>query len=605
MKKNTYLALMAAIAGLPLLAASTASAQYRVGSDGHALDANNRAGSGGLNQPGNSGIDTQVNGNQIVTRNVTGGAAFRGFVPYTDPLAFRATPRSERHFDQFIANSSAPNQNFSQDVMPYYGPSRAAPPPPGYVPAGPSGGYIPAPPTTRAPEDSRLDASINDMAVTLPRPGELVMAGPVDPTSRATYITASPLSGVQQWQLGDANGNVLLNNGGPAETANGLNGLTDEQILRMRAELTQNMVQPASLSDHNNTSNGNNPNGNNGGNGNGTGQPGANGQNQQGGNGSVSTKLNTGRQVSTALNPGTAQDNALSNAVPAPGAIRVGMLPSPTDQSTTYAALRREFDRYRSTHPMSDEQAAKEFQARLRARRQLSGLAGTPGGEQTPYQLTPGGTPHTGQTTGQTPAPQPPRNPEEQMPAQLPPPPGPGEKPVRIQSLSEGVHAQGLKELLAQAEDLMKKGKFAEAIRKYDAAIEVAPNNGLNLVGRANAELGAALYTRAASDLHDAFNNDPAVLMGQYDLTAFIGDERLQYVIGDLKQTASDSPKNATPVFLLAYVSYNTGNTDKAASYLDTAEQRAGGAEPFYSKLKEYWTAQRSAPATQPADLNK
>src|SRR4051812_41796930 len=84
------LLLSAAVAAVPLLGlTSTVSAQYRVDT-GHANDANNRVGSGGVN-PADSGSRTgeMVNGNDIVTGNVSGGKQFRGHVPYTDPRAFR------------------------------------------------------------------------------------------------------------------------------------------------------------------------------------------------------------------------------------------------------------------------------------------------------------------------------------------------------------------------------------------------------------------------------------------------------------------------------------------------------------------------------------
>ena len=77
-----------AIGTLPTLwIGHSAWAQYpAAGQDGHANDANNRVGSNGYNS--GSGQHVTVTGNQIVTGNVTGGRAFRGPVPYTDPSGF-------------------------------------------------------------------------------------------------------------------------------------------------------------------------------------------------------------------------------------------------------------------------------------------------------------------------------------------------------------------------------------------------------------------------------------------------------------------------------------------------------------------------------------
>lgn len=76
--RRTYVALMAAVAGLSLSAALPALAQNRIDTSGHALDANPQIGSGGYNaEQTNQPIGVQYQ-NALVTNNVTGGAGFRG-----------------------------------------------------------------------------------------------------------------------------------------------------------------------------------------------------------------------------------------------------------------------------------------------------------------------------------------------------------------------------------------------------------------------------------------------------------------------------------------------------------------------------------------------
>ena len=115
--RKARLALWSAIVALPLAGFSgSAYAQQRVGSEGHALDASNQIGSGGVNA---SQIpNTAVGGNQIVTGNVTGGFQFRGrhfhgidLGPgYTDPSAFRGLLPGMM-VDQFVRQSAgAPHQ---------------------------------------------------------------------------------------------------------------------------------------------------------------------------------------------------------------------------------------------------------------------------------------------------------------------------------------------------------------------------------------------------------------------------------------------------------------------------------------------------------------
>ena len=153
---------------------------------------------------------------------------------------------------------------------------------------------------------------------------------------------------------------------------------------------------------------------------------------------------------------------------------------------------------------------------------------------------------------------------------------------------------------------MMKEGKFASAIEKIDEARQMAPEDPLTLIGRANAELGASLYRRCDADLHQAFGANPALLMAQYDLKGTIGEDRLQYVVTELKQTASDDPSNPTPLLLLAYVSYNTGNESKAARYLDGAAQRAGGRDELIDALRSHWSFPASDnPATLPSGITK
>src|SRR5262249_7098675 len=128
-------------------------------------------------------------------------------------------------------------------------------------------------------------------------------------------------------------------------------------------------------------------------------------------------------------------------------------------------------------------------------------------------------------------------------------------------------------------------------------------------LGRANAELGASYYTRAESDIRQAFTQDPSLMEGQYDITSMIGEDRLQFLVKDLKEIANKEKTQSRPVFLLAYIAYNTGNERMAAGYLDLAEKRAGMSDPFYKTVREHWSLpgvnqSTLAPTTQP-ELNK
>ena len=119
--------------------------------------------------------------------------------------------------------------------------------------------------------------------------------------------------------------------------------------------------------------------------------------------------------------------------------------------------------------------------------------------------------------------------------------------------------------------------------------------------------MGASYYTRAENDIRGAFSQDPALLEAQYDLSGMLGEDRLAFLRNDLKEITKREQKQARPVFLLAYIAYNTGNERLAAGYLDLAEKRAGEGDRFYQLVREHWVLpkEEKEATTAPTDLNK
>jgi tetratricopeptide (TPR) repeat protein len=162
-------------------------------------------------------------------------------------------------------------------------------------------------------------------------------------------------------------------------------------------------------------------------------------------------------------------------------------------------------------------------------------------------------------------------------------------QPAQVTSLADGIKAEGLAKVMRQAEDLMKKGRFVSALEQYALAEQVAPNNPFVWLGQAHAELGAGYYLRAAEHLRRALAGEPALMMAQYDLRTMIGQDRLEALVKDLKETAKAQEQNHGLVFLLAYLAYNTSNEQQAAVYLDLAQKRAGGNDDFYRLVRLHW----------------
>ena len=169
-------------------------------------------------------------------------------------------------------------------------------------------------------------------------------------------------------------------------------------------------------------------------------------------------------------------------------------------------------------------------------------------------------------------------------------------EPIQVKSFAAGMKAKGLNELAQQAEDLVRQGKFNAALDKYDTAQQVAPNNPMIKMGRAVAELGGSYYARAETHIREAFQQNPALMLAQYDLRNLLGEERLQTLVKDLRNLAGADKRDPRPVFLLSFIAYNTGSAQTADAYLDLADKRGGGRDPVLRSIRDHWTLPDKTP---------
>jgi hypothetical protein len=603
-KSMTWL-LMSAVAAVPLFVlGTTASAQYRVqNNDGRALDANQRLGSGGYNS--SNDLPSPVPGNDIVTGNVTGLRRFHGNIDYTDPTAFRGNAPSGRNMDAInrVAGNAPTPDNIAPQFAPhgrvFLGDSRAVAPPSGFRQISPgSSGYIPDQKLQpRSVSDARLGDVTQGSVVDVPRPSQLMMAGPLNQQGEASTITASPLFGIR---AATADEQSILTN---PNASRDMLGLDEASIQRMRDELRGS----ANPNQQNNNENNGNKTGNNG------------DSNQQGTN---SNNSNNPNNSSFALNK-PLSDQAPSSAVQGQqlsgaalnsnvgqngeGTRQRFIIPA-QEQNANYAEMLRRYNQAEGNQKLTPEQQAQSYNAAMRARQQ--GMqAGQPGAQ--PGQP---GQPGTGTPGAAKPGTvnQPPNANAPDTKATPGTPGQPGEKkagpqakkpePVQIKSFAEGMKGKGLTEITKQAEDLVRQGKFNSALDKYDAAQQVAPNNPMVKMGRAIAELGAAFYARAESHVRESYGQNPALMVAQFDLRNLLGEDRLQALVKDLRELANKDKKDSRPVFLLAFIAYNTGSANTADGYLDIAEKRAGGNDALLKSLREHWALpEKAAPEQQPA----
>jgi hypothetical protein len=614
---NWQRAAMVVAAGLFAgVAATPASAQFRK-DDGRALDANPRSGSGGQNEAARDRSGQAVTGNQIITGNVTGGRQFRGPVPYSDPGSFRGITAGSFTSDRFVRESAGTPSRYRGDVdlnrpTAFYGSGRAAPPPVGYVPtSGNTGGYVPTGDAVAQP-NYELNRTYSPSLDSTFRSAELIMPA-TDGSNQESVMTASPLYGVRVWRAGESPNDFLAGerqNQGNANPADRFRA-DPNSIQRMRDELNRTGQGPeGNRADDQGT---------------GDAQQGEGGgvrglerslnQSPRTGAADESTSSAGGGSVAAGQMSSTLGSGAIGSSVNTGQSIRRNLVVAPERQTPQLARLRRAYER-RQGAATSDAQAARQFNNEIRAQRTPAGGAAAPApragggaGLRSGAGATPPPAPGDAALPPETPAPAPAPAPGD-APTTLPDaaapqpqqPAVPDAPPEKIESIAEGVEAKGLRDVLKSAEDLMREQKFAAALEKYDVARQVAPNNSLITMGRANAELAASYYRRAEQSLREAVGRAPELVVAQFDLKALVGPERLQVLVRDLKEIADNDKQVARPMILLAYIAYNTGNEAQAGEYLTAAEQRAGGDDALLSAWRKNWTLPKGAAAP---DLNK
>ena len=581
----------------PLVSAVPAMAQVPAqNQDGRAADANLRVGSNGYNDSVRTG--STVGPNAIIYGNTTGGREFRGPINERDPRAFSG-PIAGLGSDSFIRGSSSaplpyqPQIDLSQP-QPFYGQSRGVAPPIGTERLGFTGAYLGTGLTPQSPTtfSSEFSSALSDVyaqplgeSVILgarsygvgTEPGEITLQGPLEAGNQQTLFSGSPLYGVRQFAPG----------GIPTDTdAAALSGpfglgradrfrVQNPEIQRMRQELQNTGTQQQDSNEDPDNNNGDPPNGQ---------QPNGDQQQPRGLARPLESPENAGlnRRIDRRVNLG----NGLGNGVETNQGLtrrENSALVTPQQQSAQYNELRRRLQQYENPQ-MAAIEAQHELQREQARHNQQNKAAPTSRPANTLADKARLNAPHGG-----------------------------GAAPLKVTSLATGVSAKGLHDLLAQAEAQMRQDKFQSAIHTYNAAEQVAPNNSLIVLGRANAELGAGFYQQASADLHRVFLSDRTPLMGQYDLSGWITPQRLQFVTRELQDLQRSDPNLELAPFLLAYLSYNTGHEADAARYLSEAEARAKGGDPLLKTLRTYWKLPGDSnpapgagkPAPAPSDLNK
>jgi hypothetical protein len=166
-----------------------------------------------------------------------------------------------------------------------------------------------------------------------------------------------------------------------------------------------------------------------------------------------------------------------------------------------------------------------------------------------------------------------------------------------IRSLA-GARQTQIDQMLAQAEDLMRKGEYYRAAGTYNGVITAAPENALAWLGRANALLAAGEYLQAYVALDRGIGRFPQVLAFDLDLPALVGNrEVLDIRRAELEKLLSGNPDYRMQ-FLLGYMDYYSGQRSLGLQVI----QKAAGAAPSGSVVRQAAEIlQTQPPTTQPA----
>ncbi len=266
-------------------------------------------------------------------------------------------------------------------VRPFYGDSKGVAPPEGYTTVNyGTPGYVPAGQDLRLGSDLRLGDIGATNTTVLPQAGTTMLPGPVDASANNTLITASSLYGVRQWNAGNPSDQQFISRYANSfgENINQPNAVSDLQVTAMQRELQQSasMVgQPIGSTDTLN------PNANALQNGAGTATPSANPNLAQ----PMPKQLESPNNAALPSNqlqssvPGTALQSNLGTGE----SVQAHVLTIPAaQQSTANAQLQARLDQEFGSKPQTDADAARKFNADLKAAQSKNAAGQTGQGQQ-------------------------------------------------------------------------------------------------------------------------------------------------------------------------------------------------------------------------------
>jgi hypothetical protein len=150
-------------------------------------------------------------------------------------------------------------------------------------------------------------------------------------------------------------------------------------------------------------------------------------------------------------------------------------------------------------------------------------------------------------------------------------------KPVKLAAaVVAGAPQSDFDTLMLRGEDALNAGKYLDALRIFHAALADKPEDPLALVGRAHAELGAGIYSAAAYDLKFIFARKPGMVAVRYDPQSFIPVVRQEFLLQDLLKLTDNKDSANMASFLYCYLCYENGHPAALQTELKRWNAREG-----------------------------
>ncbi len=119
-----------------------------------------------------------------------------------------------------------------------------------------------------------------------------------------------------------------------------------------------------------------------------------------------------------------------------------------------------------------------------------------------------------------------------------------------------GADQSRVDELLATAEERLRKGEYFLAERRFGRVLRFTPGHPLATAGMAHAQIGAGLYASAALNLHNLLRHHPEMIDVKYDQALLPNRTRLRTAIEEVRSRSDARYDRASHGFLLAYLGH-------------------------------------------------